>query len=232
MNYVIKCCLLVVAQWAFFSLNAQDLKSAILRMQEVYKGRHSLHVMMEVEAYEDGRNEKKPFYSQTVDIKKDQNNYWCRFGDNEVYMSQERVLILDHQTKEVIHTTPDTTTSEAFHQLVGFGLDSILSLYKQPVDLGVINGLRHYQIIQKNGPVERVRIGVNSTTGLLGLLTYQYRTGDLVTIRFKLFDVSPAFSETTFDEKQFVVQHADGLKLSEHYRGYTLFDQTQKKERY
>lgn len=204
---------------------AQDLKTTLLQMRESYQQGEQLHIRMEIKVFEQSYGEE-PFYQGTANIKKEDDNYWYSFGNNEMFMNGKRVIMIDHASKEMVHTSRQFQTPADSWDIFTLSIDSILGFYEKPVYLGFSEGSHHYRVRQEKGPVDVIEMSVDDATNMLTSLKYSYRMGHKVAVRFLVFDPAPVFKASTFDEERYLRIAGTRVEPSGPFKEYTLYDQS------
>jgi outer membrane lipoprotein-sorting protein len=200
---------------------AQDLKNALLDMQKQYEGMSGLHIKMDVEVYEN-KVAKTPYFEMDVDIKKQGENYLYKYGSNDMLLNQKYLIMVDHQTKEIILNDRDRTSEEALKKNFQFNLDSIMIFYKDIQYVGKQNAIQHYKLVQKKGMVRNIDMYINENTKLLSKMEYEYTNKQFVSITFKAFEKDPSFDEGLFSEKEYLLGSRNTFLPSQKYKGYEI----------
>lgn len=199
---------------------SQDVRQALLSMQNAYSGADRLHIIMRVQGKENVLSNTF-LYREKVTIKKDGQRFFYKYGPMDVLTNEKCIVTVDHQKKEMtytsrkISTTPEVTAFSAT-------IDSLLSYYETPQYLGKQGNVARYQLIQKAGQVKEIELGINIKTNLLTMIGYRYRNGQYVTIEFEIFDLQPAFEPTTFDVNQYIVEVNAKAVASDSFKGYQV----------
>ena len=84
------------------SVDAQDFKQALKDMQEEYATTDQLHIVMDVQVFEK-ETASRPFFQETVDIRKDGINFLYKFGANEMLMNAHYLIRVLIKRKKAIY---------------------------------------------------------------------------------------------------------------------------------
>ncbi len=151
------------------------------------------------------------------------NNYLSRFGVNDMLMNESYFVVVDKSTHEIVCNPRSLKAErETYKDMIKMSLDSILTLYGEPSYAGLQNGIDHYRVQQKRGPIGEVELLINTGTGLLNEMAYHYRNGQYVKITFETFDLEPVFAAGTFDETQYIARVKGKTTPAAAYRRYTI----------
>lgn len=203
----------------------QQLKQALQNMRQAYEKSSACHVVMQVKAF-DGPEAPEAYYTETAHICRRGTDYHYRFGNQEMLMNKKYLVVVDKGAQQIVlnkrHLKAEAANLAA---PVGIDLDSILNFYDTPEYLGRHEGVDHYKIVQKQGPIGRIDLMLQTDTHLLQALHYHYRTGEFVTITFLQFNLQPDFTAATFDEQQYVTRVRGKLQGVQAFRAYTIIDE-------
>lgn len=200
--------------------HCQDFKQAIADMREVYAGLTAMHIKMNVQVYE-SRMEGE-IYTLQVDIKKENDNYLYRYGNNKMLLNQQYFIIADGEAKELICSKRTPQTKNQMSRSFAFDLDSILNFHEAPVLIAEDHERAQYEINQKQGPVSTIYLELNKQSKLVSEVAYQYRSGPYVVITFELFDTKPQFTSQTFSADAFIEVSNGVIKTAPQYQQYHL----------
>ena len=134
--------------------------------------------------------------------------------------------MVDHNSKEMVHSFRQQNLPDAFQDIFAMNIDSILNFYDAPTYKGMSNGAHHYQIYQKDGPLDLIEMSLSVSSGFLKTIKYSYRAGQRVAIEFKVFNGNPNFKANTFSENRYVIVSDTELKTAAGFKDYTFYDQS------
>ena len=203
----------------------QDLKEELIKMKEQYGDMSSLHVVMLVSVF-DEQTASSPYYKEKVEIKKQDESFLYVLTGNEMLLNKKYMVMVDKSEKQIVWSERDPQAETAWRQGLSFDLDSILSYYHQATWLKTENGIAHYSVLQKEGPVDWVYLFIDTNTHLIHKMEYHYKNDQFVSILFKEFKTHPVFTEATFDEKRYVVNERGEFKASGVFRQYRVTEVT------
>ncbi|HEY3402431.1 MAG TPA: hypothetical protein VGK59_03530 [Ohtaekwangia sp.] len=200
---------------------AQDFKQVVMQLQEKYRQMNNMHIVMDVAVFTK-TNPADVHYQLQVDIKKEGEKYLYRFGSNDMLMNEKYLIMVNRAEKEIVYTTRDVKNEAAMRKSFKFNIDSILSFYKEPKYLGIQNGITHFQLDERNGDVKTIDLFVWNETGLLESISYEYNTGQVASIRFRVFDTAPRFETLTFDETHYITRANNGMLPASAFKGFNI----------
>jgi hypothetical protein len=202
---------------------AQDLRSALERMQQTVKESTQMHVVMTIDVYEDIRSEKS-FYHDVAEVNRNDNSYLYHFGVLDFLMNDKYVIIVDRQERRIMLQDRDLTSETEFRKSISFNLDSLLLAYKNPKFIGNINGIEHYQVLQNQNSISQIDLFINNRTNLLDKMQYGYKEGQFVSIHFDQFEIHPKFKEDEFDELLYFSKLNGKYQLAEKFKDFKISD--------
>jgi hypothetical protein len=200
---------------------AQDLKDALVRMRKEFEGMTNLHIVMQVNAHKN-KTSATPFYQEKIEIKRRDNSYLYSLRGHDMLMNQRYMLVVDKTGREILLSKRNVKSEQTWGKEINFDLDSILNFYENGQHLGTIDGVSRYRIFQKQGAVSQIDLAINTTTGLPGWMEYYYKNQQWVSIVFEVFRKEPDFTESTFDEKRYVLRENGKFRPSGAFRLYTV----------
>ncbi|HEY0651763.1 MAG TPA: hypothetical protein VGD65_01505 [Chryseosolibacter sp.] len=201
---------------------AQDLKSALVRMQDVYAHSEKLHIIMEVKVFET-IGEKTPAFHEKADIKKQKENYRYTFSSSEMLLNEKYQIVVDKDSRDIIINKRDQKIESQVKDVFKANLDSILAHYNTPEVLGDSAGATHYRVFQKHGVVDQIDLYVDNQRSIVKKMEYRYRDGQFVSVVFEMFDTTPSFDEGVFDDKNYVLIAGGRVKPSARLQHYRIF---------
>ena len=204
-------------------LSAQDFKQALLKMQKEYGDAERIHIVMSIKAF-DKKTSTDPFYVQKAEIKKDSQNYFYRFGVNDMLMNRSYLIMVDHSAKQITFSKSNLASGTPFKDPFKMNLDSLLIAYGKSSYLGKNDSLDHYQIVHSKGTVKQTDMYFSTQTSLLRKVEYSYAGDQRVSIDFDLFDKQAEFAPDTFNEERYMVRLNDKLIPSQAYLHYKIVD--------
>jgi outer membrane lipoprotein-sorting protein len=211
-------------QYLFFAallvpgtLQAQDFKQLVKEMRQTYAESKSLQIVMDIAVY-DSAQSVEPYFKHTIDIKREGTNYWYQFGENEMLMNDNYLIMLDRQSRQISCSKRSLEAEKEMQKAFKFDLDSILTLYDDPQYLGKVGNTEHYLVFEKQGPIEKIHFFVDKANYDLKRIEYKYREGQYVTINFLVFNRDPDFEDGTFSESQYILVTTDKIVPSHFYK--------------
>jgi outer membrane lipoprotein-sorting protein len=201
---------------------AQDLKSALVKMQDVYTRSEKLHIVMEVKVFET-IGEATPAFHEKADIKKENENYRYTFSSTEMLLNEKYQIVVDKESRDIIINKRDQKIESQVKDVFKANLDSILAHYNAPEVLGDSAGATHYRVFQKHGVVDQIDLYVDNQKSILLKMEYRYRDGQFVSVVFEMFDTTPSFDAGVFDDKNYVLIAGGRVKPSARLQHYRIF---------
>lgn len=203
------------------SLQAQDFGQLLKEIRDDYARSQALLIAMEITVY-DSAHAAMPYYQQLVDIKREGNNYWYRMEEHEMLMNDKYLIVVDNRARQISCSKRSVAAENGLQKQFQFDLDSLLKYQEVPILAGSHDGLQHYVVNQKIGPIEKIHFYIQSQSHTLKQIDYKYREGQYVTIRFIIFNKQPLFEAGTFSEAKYVVMDEKKLVVSRYFKGYGL----------
>jgi outer membrane lipoprotein-sorting protein len=182
---------------------AQDFKTTLAKMKEVYEGSRQFHIRMSIRAY-DRQGAKAPFYQQVAEVFRDGENFYYQMTDQEMLMNQTHFLMVNKARKEMVFQPRSQKEASGALAKPWMNLDSLLSTYDTPTYSAEANGVQQYHFKEKKGPLESIDLFFSAESSLIKKIAYHYRNGQYATVAFTRFDLTPVFAAGTFDEKRFI----------------------------
>jgi hypothetical protein len=192
--------LLINISFAF----AQDFKKDMRAMYEEYKSMNSVHIMMEVSMFS-SKESTQPFYSMPIDIRKENDNYLYKYGQNDMLMNDQYLVMVDRGSKEIIYSKRDVVYEKQMKKNFNVNIDSVMATNKDAEYIETKDGIHHYRMKDQTGDIKVLDLYIQKDSKLLNGLIYEYKNNQVVTIEFKKFEKVAAFVGGTFDEKQYVI---------------------------
>jgi hypothetical protein len=189
-------------------------------MRQTYSAMENAHIKMSIRIFEDDKS-NTPYFNETADIKRQNKNYYYQFGSINMLMNAKYILMVDRSSQEIVCTRRSLKEEEQMAQdPFKPNLDSILSFYGAPDDLGKAADGRHYRLLKKMGTIRQFDFFIDEDRKILNRIEYHYEDKHYVVIRFILFEMHPAFSIDVFDERKFVLEEKGKLTPASSYKGY------------
>ena len=205
----------------------QNLKRAVVKMQEEYKTLDKLHLIMSVQVFESD-SASKPYFSEIAIIRRDKNNYLYRFGTQEMLMNEKYLLMIDRSSKEIFCNTRSLKSEvNTFKDAFQMNIDSLLQFYGKTIFMGEEDRIEHFRLFQDKGDVSQVDLFIDTSSGLIKRFDYSYRDKQYVKIDFRVFDRAPIFEKNIFSETNYVIVQEEKLVASEKFKGYNVSDVNQ-----
>ena len=207
------------------NVKAQDFKKAIENLQESYKNIDKVHVVMDIQAFEDSLS-ITPYYSERAEIKRDGKDYLYHFGNNEMLMNHHYLIVVDKSAREIVCSKRDIKGEDKFFDQdpIKMNMDSLLNLYSDPHYIGSKDNIDHYKIFQKKGVITQIDMMIDTKENVLRGIEYNYEDGQHVKIVFEAFDKHPEFKADTFDDRAFMVFVKGKLKTAPAYSQYSIME--------
>jgi hypothetical protein len=183
-----------------------------------------MHVVMDVLVYDSAAT--TPFYEQQVDIKRQDDNYWYKFEQNEMLMTEKYLIMLDRNARQITCSKRSLETESQLANHFRFDIDSILSLYPSPEYLGIEGNAEHFRFRQQDGPISEVHFYIIPDKQQLKKMEYSYRTGQLARIQFHVFRNDVAFEPETFAESNYVTIEKKSIRPSRYFQHFQMVDLT------
>jgi len=205
---------------------AQDLKAVLAQMRDQYNNAEKFKVSMTIQAF-DNDQQRNAFYTAEATILRDGNKYLYRFGTNEMMMNDHYRIMVDWGTGEMIYDKRNMKAeADALTGAAALSLDSIFRFYDTPEYRGDKNGIDHYRVKQKKGPIDQVDLYIAKSSNILHAISYRYRDKQYVYIKFETFDLTPSIEAQTFDERRYIVSVKGKLKAVGSYKNLAVLDAT------
>jgi outer membrane lipoprotein-sorting protein len=199
----------------------QDFKTEIRDLRSGYENLQSLHVTMTISVFESAQV-SKPFFEEKADIKRDGTNYSYRFGSIEMLMNDRCLIMVDHEARELVFSNRDVGMEQSLTDPVKMNLDSVLDLYGEPKLISASGGINHYRINQNKGLIHQVDIYLSSAKKLLQKIEYRYKDEQFVRINFDVFDKTPEFAASVFDDGYYVKLLNGKLIPGPRFKGFEI----------
>lgn len=201
--------------------SAQGFKDRLLLMQQEYSKLKSVHVVMNIQAFENSESTNS-FYKETAIIKREGTNYLSQFSGMDMLMNEKYILMVNQNSKQIICSKRNLKGEDKFSDPVSINLDSILGFYGTPVLIGSENNVEHFRVDQKQGTIRVVDLYIDTSLNVLKRLDYYYKEGQYVKIQFEVFDTSPVFDPAQFSDTNYVVSEKGRLKPSVKYSSFNV----------
>jgi len=201
-------------------LQAQDFKQLMKEMRKEYEQSRALQVVMEIKVY-DSAQLSLPYYQQTVDVRRDGNNYWYQVEENEMLLNEKYLVMVDKQSRQISYSNRSLQAEKELQKNFQFNLDSLLTQYETPRYLGKAGDAEHY-LVKEKGPIEEIHFHIIPQGHILKKIEYKYREGQYVSIVFLMFDRHPLFKADTFSETRYVVKVNNKMVPSRFFKQYEI----------
>lgn len=200
----------------------QDFAQVLLGMKERYQQMESVHIVMQVQVFEDA-GASVPFYNEKVEIRKDAQRYRYRYADQDMLMNERYLIMVDRTAREIMCSkrNPKAENLDNFEP-PGFNMDSLFSFYGKPRYMGKKDQAHHYQVALKDAIVNEVNLFIDAEANVFRKIDYKYRDGQHAVIAFQVFDVHPQFEPGTFDEQLYVTVSKTDIKPSKNFLNYQV----------
>lgn len=206
-----------------FQTKAQDFKQALLNMRQEYEASENMHIEMQVTAFDD-TTATNPFFQQKAIVKRQNDSYHQVFGDMEMMINAKAIIVVNKEAKTIICNPRNLTAEDEIKDPFQLNLDSIMNFYEEPKLLSSEAGVDRYSIRQKQGPIGKVELAIDTERNRLLKLAYHYVQGQYVVIDFLVFDNRVQFPKNTFSETKYLSLGEDQLKASSKYKGYQILN--------
>lgn len=205
-------------------LQAQDLKEAIVRMQQGLQSSNRFHIVMNVNAFETATS-SKPFYTLRAEMMKDSSNYLSQMGSNELLLNSKMLIVVDHDTRQISCNVNTPTALKQLKDPFTANLDSLLKLFGKSSYEGSKGEMVHYRILHNSKSIiRRTDMYFDSTSYLLRRVEYSYQGNQRVIVEFTVFDLNPQFKSDVFSERKYLIQSDGKWRASPGYSNYRVID--------
>jgi hypothetical protein len=210
-------------------VHSQDFKEALLKMQKEYAAAGRMHIIMSIKAFEKN-SAIVPFYNKKAEIKKDDQNYFYQFGDNDMLLNQKYLVMIDHQAKQIVCNKNSMKAMKGFQDPIKMNLDSLITSFGKASYQGKKGDMEHYQIIHRKGAIKQTDMYFVTQTNLIRKIEYRYEGSQFVVIEFELFDRQPHLEANTFDEGRYLSWVNGKMKSSSSHSQYKVIDVEQENQ--
>ena len=201
-------------------LLAQDFKQDVIELQKEFENMTSVHIVMDVKAYGNVK-EARPYFQLHVDVKKQGNRYRYVYGDTEMLMNDNYLVMVNKTERQIAVTKRDVRSEAVIAKSMHFNLDSMISTIGTVEYKGEVSGVRQYTVpASKRVPETDLYIEVQTKS--LFRIQYHYPEGQLVNIDFKTFDKQPVFADNTFNEANYVTVVKDKAIPVSAFKNFTV----------
>jgi hypothetical protein len=197
---------------------AQGFKSLVKEIQDSFDS--DLDVRMHVRAYVD-QTVEKPFFEEEVTIKRSGERYYYRYADSEVIISEDKMLVVDHQRKKMHLNARSKEVKDALPTQL-MEIDSVLSYYEEVELVNTQNGIATFRLGQQAGTIHAIEVSIHEEKKKITELTYFYTSGHKVSILFDQFENS--VKEEMLGIEQFVLNSEKGLHVAKDYSHYRIIN--------
>lgn len=202
---------------------AQDFKQALLNMRQQYEASENMHIEMQVTVFDDS-TASDPFFQKKAMIKRQNDSYYQVFDNMEMLMNAKAIIVVNKEAKTIVCNPRNLAAEEQVKDPFQLNLDSIMNFYEAPKLLSSEAGVDRYSVRQKQGPIGKVELAIDTERNQLLKLAYYYVQGQYVEIDFLVFDNQVQFPENTFSETKYFSWREDQLKASSAYKGYQILN--------
>jgi hypothetical protein len=204
---------------------AQDFKKALETLKQKYERLEKFHLVMSIRAFDDSVT-TRPYYEEHADIKKDGTNYCYHFGEHEMLLNSKYLIVVDKTSRDIVCSPRDVKAELDFFQKnpVQLNMDSILNQHSEGFYLGSQDGIDHYKVMMKSGPIKRMDLFIAHNENVLSAIQYSYGEGQRVEIGFQKFNTQPVFANDTFNENIYMTSTHGRLQPSDSFKRYKLLE--------
>lgn len=180
-----------------------SFKSAINQLQAGYPDLLSLEIVMDLKVLET-RESSKPYYQDQIKIQKQGDNFLYQYAQTEMLVNEEYQIIIDHENKMMALQRLDKSSRTKLKPFQSLNLDSILNFYEEPVLEEKNGAVIHYSVKQKNQLIDQVDLFIDTEKNYIKKITYDYPSGEYVTIDFTVFKKNPSLNKEIFSQKRYI----------------------------
>jgi outer membrane lipoprotein-sorting protein len=203
---------------------AQDFSTVLKDIQQDLKNANSLHIVMNITAYE-GQNSLQPYYTEKVILKKKGNNLIYRLTDYDMLYNDKYYINVNRQFK-IIRCVERTNNAAPENERTP-DIDSLLSFVGNPVPVSRDGDILQFSISNEGFDIQKTDIFIDKKENKILELVYhydesKYPSGQLVKISFEKFEVNTAIENNEFNTDQYVVHSGTGFMPTEAYSGYQI----------
>ena len=206
-----------------FQTEAQDFKEALLNMRQQYEASDNMHIEMQVTVFDD-TSATNTFFQEKATIKRQNDSYYQVFGNMEMLMNARAIIVVNKAAKTITCNPRNLAAEALVKDPFQLNLDSILNFYQEPMLLSSEAGVDRYSLVQKQGPIRKLTLAIDTRSNQLMQLAYYYTQGQYVEIDFLVFDNQVQFPENTFSETKFFSFGENELRASPAYKGYEILN--------
>ncbi len=105
---------------------AQDFRQDVTALQKEFENMTSVHVVMDIKAF-GTVNEARPYFQTHVDIRKQDNRYRYLYGDLEMLMNDNYLIVVNKSERQISMTKRDVKSEAAIAKSMHFNLDSMIT---------------------------------------------------------------------------------------------------------
>lgn len=202
------------------SISAQDFRQDITALQKEFENMTSIHVVMDIKAF-GTVNDARPYFQTHVDIRKQDNRYCYLYGELEMLMNDNYLIVVNKSERQISMTKRDVKSEAAIAKSMHFNLDSMITTIGTVQYKGEVNGVRQYSVpATKRLPETDLFIEVQTKS--LRKIEYHYPDGQFVIIEFKIFDKQPVFTDNTFSETNYVILTKGKAAPAAGFKNFTI----------
>lgn len=210
-----KVILIIGLYWfAFISpIQSQSFEKDMLAMQVAYSNTSDLYLEMENSVWQD----KVVAKEQYVKISKKGGLYLYQTEDATMLINTKYILMIDHLYKTIIYDKWTKEKAAALNKQHIPDLEDIEKNYPSIIYSGETDNYKKYTLENKGIQLSKVEISFESRTGFMRKVRYYYNPNlvnkEVYTeLKMKVIKTNPSFKESTFSEKQFIIQKGDEFK--------------------
>lgn len=203
---------------------AQDIKEDITKLLSYYEDVENMYIQMESSVHE-GQN----ITTVSSIVKRSGEQYLYQMSEQVMLINSRYIIMVDKRNHNI---TYDKWTDAKAKQLIKNNIPDPNELFKRYETItykGEKEGLKHYHLHGEKEQMSDLDLFFDSQKGTVKKCIYRYNpklVGDDIwlEIKFKVINIKPQFSETTFSEKQFINISKNKPTASEKYKGYSVYN--------
>lgn len=200
---------------------AQDFQSVIEDFRKEYSRSENLHIVMDIEVFDDSISHD-PYFSEHAELRRKGINYRYSLVSNELLMNESYIVVVNKSNKEIIYSQRDLNDEKGFRTNMLLSIDSVLMKLGRPRLLYAADHQLHYRVQTKHEDISAIDIIFNSQVKAVKELRYSYRDGQIARIHFRRFDLNPFFEDRTFSEENFISINNNRVTVPQHLPGYII----------
>jgi|GEM_PF-7020892 hypothetical protein len=219
-SFLFRQLILSVLLMAGASVMAQTLGAAVSKMKEGAGAFEKVYVRMQIRAIEEKTG--NVVYQEKAEVKRDGENYFYALGDIELLLTKKLMVMVNHRMKQVSYTPNRSKDWSSLIRHARFDFDSLLRAQGESRYVGRSEGRDHFEIRHASGSIKKTHFFFQVQTSMMHEIKYEYKSGQLVTILFDVFESKPVFTITDFSEAAYIESKDKEVVLASRYSGYRL----------